>query len=1200
MSEEKKDVETFKLQSLDLAGAGRSDTISTNSSVTTSILPQIPRRFSSNATYSFDVNDFYSTSINQRVYPAMSLHGKGYRRGHSHRTSMNSSISNFSTMSETSLPWTTKDIGFNAISGVLNNPNAKVSNKTKPLKNDIPSVPHTTIRKVKPTDFKSYIRQISPVFERYIHNKDNQKPLATSILEANLGNLQISYDDNEIPAHRLESTRNPYTIPMLPQPLEETQSLKPDVELPLLEVVPSIFFDPDFNLESPKTFDVVCEKTEDIENNIDSLSISTNAIIQEKLYIYLDKVEIHLVNEISLRSSSFFTALSNLRMLHSETLECISQINNLRKKLARIENSQVKRGLEVVRLKRRRENIVKLYKGIKMIAEIRSIQPLIQMLLEQGDYFSVMDFIEKVNTILRCDKSQQDQLINAINYNSIKVQASTKNDPRVIIMHRLNNIAEEIKSSGFFNLEKVKALTYFSEQLNEMHKMIGAVMENDFLNIIFSDFNEHIKNVKAIDAVNILCNNSNHLAKDSAIGIISDDSVTEKEEKLKNRIETLILGLYEVNRFEPAFQAYHERMMEEIKCIIQIQKYFQSSIPLGDTSEDQTGDTSVEYSSQITNLIKETSSNAFLDILSYIYVVLLESIKKIVTYDELFSTILTNIQTTDLEIHSDKNLLVSEKDLSNSDLQVDYNGNSKESIEAEIPIIETQNERIESGNFKFSNALKFTTGIKSIIKKTTLFKTKSQASISAIAPKVSESTSPDSQTNETLGDDNSDNNNDDSIDNNNDNSNDNNNYAKIASDSSQIIFVVTDLAHVWCANLVSIRADQNAHMIQKDFYRLFNVTWAFVLECENLCGRTCYGLRGTITSQAKAFLNNFHTEKIQQEAASVENEQWAQAEVPVYFQQVVNQIIAAAVKGLSDFKCNQFDCKNENEQITLNNSDTKRNNICKYIFVEERRFYIVSCGLILLKILVDYLSCMANIPVLAVETMNKIIEMLNLFNSRTCQVILGGGARHSAGLKIITAKHLALASQSLGAIIALIPFIRECIRNNLSDKQMIMLTEFDRIKRDYINHQNEVHAKLVSIMDTRLLVHLKSFGSIMWDESSKKNGPNSYMELLVKEIIKLHNVLTKILPQETLQKVMSDVFKSSNAKLAKEIAKVDIYTPAGKERVIQDVRFYIRKLSALNLQELANELETVVNNLPIKEKEKKSDETVDLTSSSND
>ena len=42
-----------------------------------------------------------------------------------------------------------------------------------------------------------------------------------------------------------------------------------------------------------------------------------------------------------------------------------------------------------------------------------------------------------------------------------------------------------------------------------------------------------------------------------------------------------------------------------------------------------------------------------------------------------------------------------------------------------------------------------------------------------------------------------------------------------------------------------------------------------------------------------------------------------------------------------------------------------------------------------------------------------------VFNSRTCQLVLGAGAMQVAGLKSITAKHLALSCQCLGALIAL-------------------------------------------------------------------------------------------------------------------------------------------------------------------------------------
>lgn len=46
---------------------------------------------------------------------------------------------------------------------------------------------------------------------------------------------------------------------------------------------------------------------------------------------------------------------------------------------------------------------------------------------------------------------------------------------------------------------------------------------------------------------------------------------------------------------------------------------------------------------------------------------------------------------------------------------------------------------------------------------------------------------------------------------------------------------------------------------------------------------------------------------------------------------------------------------------------------------------------------------------------------MQVFNSRSCQLVLGAGAMQVAGLKSITAKHLALASQCLGALITLQP-----------------------------------------------------------------------------------------------------------------------------------------------------------------------------------
>lgn len=71
-------------------------------------------------------------------------------------------------------------------------------------------------------------------------------------------------------------------------------------------------------------------------------------------------------------------------------------------------------------------------------------------------------------------------------------------------------------------------------------------------------------------------------------------------------------------------------------------------------------------------------------------------------------------------------------------------------------------------------------------------------------------------------------------------------------------------------------------------------------------------------------------------------------------------------------------------------------------------------------------------------------------------------------------RSVALASQSLSIVISLVPYIRETFRRHLSQRQAVMLVEFDKLKRDYQEHQNEIHQKLIAIMGDRLSAHIKS------------------------------------------------------------------------------------------------------------------------------
>lgn len=113
---------------------------------------------------------------------------------------------------------------------------------------------------------------------------------------------------------------------------------------------------------------------------------------------------------------------------------------------------------------------------------------------------------------------------------------------------------------------------------------------------------------------------------------------------------------------------------------------------------------------------------------------------------------------------------------------------------------------------------------------------------------------------------------------------------------------------------------------------------------------------------------------------------------------------------------------------------------------------------------------------------------------------------------------IALASQSLSVMIALIPYIRENFRRHLNPRQFVLLTEFDKLKRDYQEHQNEIHSKLINIMGERLTFHSKALKEVQWDSPGSATAEaNAYMQGLVKETVTLHKVLTKYLGPSTTE-----------------------------------------------------------------------------------
>ncbi|KAI0064444.1 Vps54-domain-containing protein [Artomyces pyxidatus] len=424
----------------------------------------------------------------------------------------------------------------------------------------------------------------------------------------------------------------------------------------------------------------------------------------------------------------------------------------------------------------------------------------------------------------------------------------------------------------------------------------------------------------------------------------------------------------------------------------------------------------------------------------------------------------------------------------------------------------------------------------------------------------------------------------------------------------------TELANVLTSKVFAARAEQHAKLELQEFVELFNESWSFVVRCEVICRHMIVGLRGVVVSQAKTFLQTFHQTRISQSAKLVEDEQWSPAEVTSSVQRIVNLIVDAAVHDPHEFIVklapaiatppsplpNSSSLRAPASPSPVPGSPGSRpvsprpvsprprlhangstSSTSKHLRVEDRAYFSVSATQEALILLTDYLKVIVNLSLLTTDTMSRVIEFLKAFNSRTCQVVLGAGAMRSAGLKNITAKHLALASQSLSIMIALIPYVRETFRRHLNPKQAVMLVEFDKLKRDYQEHQNEIHSKLIAIMGDRLAAHIKTLQTVNWADPPAKSGVNDYMELLVKETVTLHKVLSRYLSSTVVevcrfntgcdghalnlrvQYVMSQVFAAINHRLSEEYAKIELPSPEAKARLLADAHHLHTKFSAL-------------------------------------
>ncbi|KAJ1657603.1 hypothetical protein IWQ61_003017 [Dispira simplex] len=1011
--------------------------------------------------------------------------------------------------------WSSRDISLNSIAGVLNNPLAKSTTHSRIHKSDLPMVPVTHYRRIRQSEFDSYLQKVGRQFEVYEQNRQHET-------------------ENKVSS----GLANPFPSPSVSNISQEPLGDRKGQGITLsLHDIPALFYQSDLNLADPNQFHRLCKslmmfqlgRTSSNRKDATSPKVTPAFIMdaQESISQCLDLVEDHLTREITQRSDAFFNALSTLQGLHDETVRCIAEIHALRKVLASISELGCGTGNTLLRYRQRRQHLGQLREAVRIMSELRAVLDHVALLREQEDLAGALSLL--------CDA--KDRLAG--------VAVATPHLPPGLL-----------QANVFRDLYRELEESYHSITVTLQQRLPQSMLDILYRTLTMSE-GYTVKDVMPL-----------YSDEFPSLAHISTPPIDVCRPQIWEHIKPVFDILQRTGQLLPIFQQLQEPFLDTVNRIL----------------------------------------------------------------EELWVTRFAEL--------ADKRALpkpTRSSELSTAPVEESTQGNSgHQPWVAVIPTL-TFDQFLE---WQFQMYCTFITVTRYIdVVRVTLCRSMVQTTGDSPSP-VSPSVEP------------------------------------ALEELEELVDAMLHLSHVQCARAIGHRSEQNAQLDLKSFYRLYALSWAFIFEMESTTLQTCFGLRGTLISQSKAFLNHFHMERTKQLILLIENDQWSQKGVPIDFQQMVDRIVGSArlkptpVTNRSSSPTNatpakhtptedsrspgkpagandgipgrarsqskpsrtvppllvlKIDSDNKNRSYPTDTAqrqphrpsmesisslldsvdqdpwyadpellqsyrrssstmgEAKDTQSC--VVVQGQSFHVVGCSLMLLKLMIDYIQCAANVQILAADVLQRIVEIFKLFNSRTCQVILGAGAMRSAGLRNITAKHIALASQSLGLVITLLPFVRECLRQTLNTSHEGLLDEFDRILKDYKEHQSELHNKLVTIMTERAQFHGKTIQATDWDVKNanpKDFNPTPNMELLVKETKTLHKVLGKYLPMDILQEVMSSVLRMYTQKLSDHLRTVTITTVQGKQRLLGDIQYFVQRLSTMDhIEPPGNQLEVLVNNLSI-------------------
>ncbi|RDW92797.1 vacuolar protein sorting-associated protein 54 [Aspergillus mulundensis] len=990
-------------------------------------------------------------SFNQIESPRGSSHRYPLRRG----STASSIVSIGGVLDPSNRHGAIAESGQNAISTLLQPPivrtglvphsPAAAGGYKPPSTRDIPPVPLTNIPHVDRKAFEPYLSQVGSLYEVFQEAKESNEQ-ESQLARAGKTTPRADEQDTLSPRtfeRRLSgvSTHSRSTSPYSTGRKRSSNRGRTPAVTPL-STIPPVYFEDDFHLENPRTFDVVSERSEVVtppkapskDNKVDIIepaptgrkALATNAILQEKLSWYMDTVEIHLISSISTASKSFFTALGSLRELHAEAADSVKRIQVLRKDLQKIDKEMALGGLKIVNLRRRRENVRMLSDAVAQLRDVVQSVTRCEELAEDGNIEEAADGLEKVEKLMAGDY--------------------TPDQP-------------EGEQRRTVDLRRLKALEGASNELDRLRYQIGTGYENRFLNELLGDLRRHVDNAPLTATVQRWGYSFSRQRGSQRSSVAEPPAYMSIDERFRSQLRLHLTGLARVHHTTTAATAFKTAILREMKSLIR--RHMPSS---NDDDNESMVSVSTHRSHQLSS-------------------------------QEKSSILARNLRAMDAE------------DSYNMLAQV-YTGVS---------------ESLRRLSVQVKVLLDIASGLGSF---------QSPKSPIGNGPRDLSHAAQDE-------------------------------ILQVL-DMSSLLGQAVDIAQSQATKVLKVRSEQTANLSKEDFVKYFTLNRLFADECEAISGRGGTAFKTAVGNQIRDFINRFGNDQRHRIVQVMDSDRWDAKDFGEAESEILDRILGASTKDINLWvnasKIWVIQERKPSDSTAVNG--TKEKEKTRTAVIDEQKYILSDSAMAMMRSIEEYQFLMANIPNMIPDISSGLLESLKLFNSRSSQLILGAGATRSAGLKNITTKHLALSSQALSFIIALVPYIREFVRRHSPPSSL--MADFDKVKRLYQEHQSGIHEKLVDIMGSRSSIHVNAMRQVDWDTSSRPAGVSPYMETLTKETGTLHRVLSKHLPEMTVMMIMDPVFNSYRDQWTRAFDEAQIKTEAGKQRLRRDAEHFQAKLSKID------------------------------------